>query len=922
MYVRRLTVALATLSVVVLLIAARPLAAAENDGLDPSFGGFGAGGLATLPFDVVALARQPDGKLLAAGTQDGGFAVARLLDSGALDQAFGQGGLAMTRFGEGRQIATRDLALQDDGKLVVAGELISGERRFYALARYTAAGAPDASFDGDGALVLDLNGEGERVAALAIDRAGRLLVGGWSTGEAGDDFVVVRLRPDGERDESFDGGGDGERRFDFGGQDRLRDMLVQSDGKLVLLGDNLPVAGGGRFALARLNADGTSDQGFGKAGFVLTSFGTSGRASSIALQGDKLVAVGGGSTEGFLLARYEPNGALDHSFDQDGVILAPLGSAGAFASAVVPLSDGQLIVVGRGTQDLAIARFESNGAFAPWFGDQGRLLLPTAAAADAVTLVHTPDGRLTLGNGRGLRRLFADGSADAGGRQVAAPMGDLDPLARRIVAAVLGQVDGGLLTVGTVAAFTPKELEFALAVTRHLPNGQPDRGFGAGGELILNLPETLEIASDALLQPDGKLVIVGTSGGGKEAHQLLLLRLLPDGRADRACSFERILSLQSVAGATAALQPDGKLIVAGAVVDGEKRSTIVTARFLADCRLDTSFGAGGTVLLDTGVQVLDALALPDGKTVLAGVTRDGLFMVRLDVSGKVDRDFGDDGTVALPLTGIALTGAALAGERILVSAYQNTGARDWGLLLGFRSDGRLDPSFGVEGTTSVEVRDVANTALAWRDDGVIALVTCPEETSASNVAVFTADGKLDRTFSDDGQTALEIGGSTCLQAARFSGGRLIVAGLAGSDATSSFGLAGYALGSPRELGFIPPAGPVREGERTTLTVRLSQTAAQTVTVRYAAESGSATNGVDFRLPPGTLTFAPGQTSQSISVPILADGAIEPDESVTVALSAPANAVLGQNARLMLTIHDAERPDDPRGYKLHLPLVRR
>jgi uncharacterized delta-60 repeat protein len=227
MDVRRLTVALATLTVAAFLIAAQPLAAAANDGLDTSLGGYGVSGVAALPFDVVALSRQPDGKLLAAGVKDGGFAVARLLDSGALDQGFGQAGLAVTRFGEGRQVATRDLARQDDGKIVVAGELDAGERRFYALARYTAEGAADPSFDGDGALLLDLTGKGERAAALAIDRTGRLLVGGWSVGKTDDDFVVVRLLAEGSRDGSFDG--DGERRFDFGGQDQLRLTLTIHD---------------------------------------------------------------------------------------------------------------------------------------------------------------------------------------------------------------------------------------------------------------------------------------------------------------------------------------------------------------------------------------------------------------------------------------------------------------------------------------------------------------------------------------------------------------------------------------------------------------------------------------------------------------------------------------------------------------------
>lgn len=63
-------------------------------------------------------------------------------------------------------------------------------------------------------------------------------------------------------------------------------------------------------------------------------------------------------------------------------------------------------------------------------------------------------------------------------------------------------------------------------------------------------------------------------------------------------------------------------------------------------------------------------------------------------------------------------------------------------------------------------------------------------------------------------------------------------------------------------------------------------------------------------------------AHTISVPIIADGAAEPDESVTVALSAPSNAALGQNSALTLVIDDAESPDDPRVHTVRLPLLRR
>jgi hypothetical protein len=93
----------------------------------------------------------------------------------------------------------------------------------------------------------------------------------------------------------------------------------------------------------------------------------------------------------------------------------------------------------------------------------------------------------------------------------------------------------------------------------------------------------------------------------------------------------------------------------------------------------------------------------------------------------------------------------------------------------------------------------------------------------------------------------------------------------------------------------------------TLNVRLSQTSAQTVTVRYGATGGSATNGEDYTLAAGMLTFAPGQTSQRISVPISNDETAEADETVVITLGSPSNAELGERFSATLTIADDEAP---------------
>ena len=91
------------------------------------------------------------------------------------------------------------------------------------------------------------------------------------------------------------------------------------------------------------------------------------------------------------------------------------------------------------------------------------------------------------------------------------------------------------------------------------------------------------------------------------------------------------------------------------------------------------------------------------------------------------------------------------------------------------------------------------------------------------------------------------------------------------------------------------------------TVTLSAPSEQTVTVNYATASGSAIAGSDFTASSGVVTFAPGQTLQTISVPILGDGANENDETFTVVLGTPANASIANNTGTGTIVNDDPLP---------------
>jgi uncharacterized delta-60 repeat protein len=344
---------------------------------------------------------------------------------------------------------------------------------------------------------------------------------------------------------------------------------------------------------------------------------------------------------------------------------------------------------------------------------------------------------------------------------------------------------------------------------------------------------------------------------------------------------------------------------------------------------DPSFGNGGRVELPGAIGVVDVLALPEGGVQLIGTPPNGgVFLARLrSTDGGPNDDFGPPGAGGKVVTslanGMAQVAALLPDGKLLVGAAQFTAGQAATLLLRYTTSGELDASFGTKG---VVVADLGSngvpSAVALRGDGAFALAGCLGSKSSAPVALFNAAGALDPSFGDGGKADLLLGGFTCLRDAIFSGGRLLVGGFAQNGTNESSALAAYSTGEQRQVAFAPTSATLAErAGAALLTVRLSQTTAQTVTVQYAATGGTATIGADYTLPAGTLTFAPGQTAQRISVPLTIDAVIEGDETVTISLSDPHNAVLGSAASLTLTIADDDGTPPP-GQRngVFLPLV--
>jgi uncharacterized delta-60 repeat protein len=327
---------------------------------------FGSGGKVITDFggDEIgfAVALQRDGKIVAAGIKTGAngddFALARYKGNGSLDPSFGGRGKLSTDFGGLDQ--PEGIALQRDGKIVVVGLSFGANAGDGVLARYNTDGSLDKSFDGDGKVTTDFGADDE-LFSVALQRDGKMIVAGVTNAAGTDDLLVARYHADGSLDNSFDG--DGKVTTDFGAVERASAITIQRDGKIVAAGLST-AAGTQDFALARYNADGSLDNSFGAGGTVTTDFGGNEQIAGVALsRGGKMVVAGVTDAAGardFALARYNADGSLDNSFDHDGKLITDFGGQDS-ASAIALKGRGKMVVAGfsdaDGSDDFAVARY-------------------------------------------------------------------------------------------------------------------------------------------------------------------------------------------------------------------------------------------------------------------------------------------------------------------------------------------------------------------------------------------------------------------------------------------------------------------------------------------------------------------------------------------------------------------------------------
>jgi len=332
------------------------------------------------------------------------FGALRYLPDGSLDPSFGSGGLVAADLGSFED--PRAVALQRDGKVVVAGETDCETARCFAAMRFNADGTRDAGFGAGGVVRVPFHLHAAWADDVAIDGAGRIVMAGVRLrgGDAQDSATVcvIRLLPDGRPDPAFSG--DGVALVDHGYGNDSAEAVVLRGGKVIVAGEGGVASGRSRFGIARLRGDGRLDRTFGRRGRRLVSFGARRLASGYAVAAaphGRIVVAGSAVVEGrapqFAVARLTRRGAVERR------IRTSPGPFGGYARAV-RVTGRRILVAGRaytepgtGASDWALARYTAGGRLDRGFGGgDGIVTTDFGTGEDRAESIALGPGRATV----------------------------------------------------------------------------------------------------------------------------------------------------------------------------------------------------------------------------------------------------------------------------------------------------------------------------------------------------------------------------------------------------------------------------------------------------------------------------------------------------------------------------------------------
>lgn len=336
------------------------------------------------------------------------FLLARFNVDGSRDLSFGSAGLATQELLGSNGF--HDMALQPDGKIVLVGTIryLPTLLQKRVVLRFNTNGTIDTTFGTDGVLTIDDNWGEVGLSGVAVQIDGKIVVAGSAGSSNAHTFYMARLNSDGSFDGTF-AGGQGELEHTVGGTCSLGDVAIMSDGRIVATGAATiwhpmasPTIAG---VINRYLPDGSLDSSFGDGGVALVE--DLDYVSALVVQADEKIVVTGVecsscNTQWLRTARVLPDGSLDQGFGTDGVVTHRSGPLPTYSSDVLLDAAENIMVVGaiRTTANeyySYLTRLLYDGSVDTAFGQEGELRYTSSGECVRISAMDLqPDGKILL----------------------------------------------------------------------------------------------------------------------------------------------------------------------------------------------------------------------------------------------------------------------------------------------------------------------------------------------------------------------------------------------------------------------------------------------------------------------------------------------------------------------------------------------
>ncbi len=743
-----------------------------------------------------------------------------------------------------------------------------------------AAGQLDASFGGDGKVTVGIDRD-DGAFASALQADGKIVAAGYAVEGEIARFAIVRLNADGTLDTTFDG--DGKVTTSIGDFDIAHAVAVQPDGKIIAAGYTSNGTNAD-FALVRYNSDGSLDTSFGAGGKVVTSILGGDDVNSVAVLPDGRIVAAGYSNvapnDYFALARYDPDGSLDSTFDGDGkVTTSLLGRDMAYSMAIQ--ADGKIVAAGTANSQFtydgyALVRYNADGSLDTTFDGDGKVV--TDFFAD-----------------------FAQANS------------------------VSMQPDGKIVAAGY--ARDPATHDFVVAIARHNADGSLDTSFDGDGKVttVIFGNRNGDFGFSAALQPDGKIVLAGYGTNPNDNNDFVLIRYNADGSLDTTFDNDGKVTTDFFGPSDGAhsvlIQPDGKIVATGTTF--ASNDDFAVARYNIGCTSPTNTPTFTPTASPTPtscappafsnsvpITINDNAAgspYPSDITVfgLAGsVTK-----VTVDLKG-VSHTWPDDIDIMLVgpggqstlLMSDAGSGGDLANLNFTFDDAAAVALPDETQIIG-----------GAFGPTNYDTDTDVFPAPAPTPSGPVAMGVFIGTNPNGIWSLYVRDDTRTDFGSISGGWTLHItttAGTECGTPTPTNTATNTATGTATGTATATMTAFQTPVPTPpASIHFNSTAYVADEAQIASILVFRTADTTQTNSVLFSTSDGTATGGaactqgVDYiAITNQWVTFNPGEFYKGVNVTICADDLTEPDQTISLAL---AGQFVDFPSSAVLTIHDTE-----------------